>query len=49
MKITWIFLFFLNHMSFKSHLVSQSKNKLISNNYQSFIATELMPITFGVI
>ena len=39
----------LNHMSIRSRLVSQSKNKLISNNEQVFNATDLSPITFGVI
>ena len=36
-------------MSIRSHLVSQSKNKLISNSEQLFNATDLSPITFGVI
>ena len=36
-------------MSIRSHLVSQSNNKLISNNEQLFNATDLSPITFGVI
>ena len=39
----------LNHMSIRSRLVSQSKNKLISNNEQLFNSTDLSPITFGVI
>ena len=39
----------LNHTSIRSCLVSQSKNKLISNNEQLFNATDLSPITFGVI
>ena len=36
-------------MSIKSRLVSQSKNKIISNNEQLFNAKDLSPITFGVI
>ena len=39
----------LNHMSIRSCLVSQPKNKLNSNNEQLFNATGLSPITFGVI
>ena len=39
----------LNHMSIRSRLVSQPKTKLISNSEQLFNATELLPITFGVI
>ena len=40
----------LNHMSIRSHLISQpNNNKLISNNKQLFNATELSLITFGVI
>ena len=39
----------LNHMSMKSCLVSQPKNKLISNNEQVFNATYLKLITLGVI
>ena len=36
-------------MSIRSHLISQHKNKLISNSGQSLNATDLLPITFGVI
>ena len=39
----------LNHMSTRSCLVSQHKNKLISNNEQLFNATDLSPIISGVI
>ena len=39
----------LNHMSIRSCLVSQPKNKLISNSEQLFNATDLLPITFSVI
>ena len=39
----------LNHMSIRSRLVSQPKNKLISNNEQLFNAADLLPITFGAI
>ena len=39
----------LNHMSIRSRLVSQPKNKLISNGEQLFNATNLLPITVGVI
>jgi len=39
----------LNHVSIRSRLVSQPKNKLISNNEQLFNATDLSPITFGII
>ena len=38
-----------NHISISSHRVSQAKNKLISNLEQLFNATDLSPITFGVI
>ena len=51
-KITWIFssiLACLKHMSIGSHLVSQPKNKLILNSEQLFNATDLSPITFGII
>ena len=36
-------------MSIRSCLVSQPKNKLITNSEQLFYATDLLPITFGVI
>ena len=36
-------------ISTRSRLVSQPKNKLISNSEQLFNATDLSPITFGVI
>ena len=36
-------------MSIRSSLVSQSKNKSISNNEQLFNVTNLSPITFGII
>ena len=36
-------------MSIRSRLVSQPNNKLISNSEQSINATDLLPITFGVI
>ena len=36
-------------MSIRSRLVSQPKNKLNSNNEQSFDAKDLSTITFGVI
>ena len=39
----------LNHMSIRSCLVSQSKNKLISNSEHLFHATDLSPITFSII
>ena len=39
----------LIHMSIRSRLVTQPKHKLISNNKQLFIATDLSPITFVVI
>ena len=39
----------LNHMSIISRLVSHPKNKLISNSEQLFNATDLSPITFGVV
>ena len=39
----------LNHVSIRSRLVSQPKNNLISNNEQLFNATDLSPITFGII
>ena len=39
----------LNHKSVRSRLVSQAKNKLISNNEQLLNVTDLLPITFGVI
>ena len=39
----------LNHMSIRSQLVSQPKNKLISNSEQLFYAAKLSPITFDVI
>ena len=37
-----------NHISIRSRLVSQTKNKLISNIEQLFNATDLMLISFGV-
>ena len=39
----------LGHMSIRSRLVSQPENKLILNSEQSINATDLSPITFGVI
>ena len=39
----------LNQTSIRSCLVSQPKNKLGSNSEQLFNATDLSPITFGVI
>ena len=39
----------LNHISIKPRLVSQPDKKLISNSEQLFNATDLLPITFGVI
>ena len=39
----------LNHMSIRSRLVSQPKNKLLSNNRQSINTKDLWPITFGLI
>ena len=39
----------LNHMYIRSCLVDQPKNKLNSNNEQLFNATNLSPITFGII
>ena len=39
----------LNYMSIRSLLVSQPKSKLFSNSEQLFNATDLSPITFGVI
>ena len=39
----------LNHISIRSRLVSQPNNKLVSNGEQSINATDLSPITFGVI
>ena len=39
----------LNHMSIRSCLVSQLKNKLISNSEQLSNATDLLTITFGAI
>ena len=39
----------LNHMSIRSHLISESKNKLISSIEHLFNATYLSPITFGII
>ena len=39
----------LNHISIGSCLVSQPKNKLISNSEQLFNAKDLSPITFAVI
>ena len=38
----------LNHMSIRSHLVSQPKNNLISSE-QLFNTMDLSPITYGVI
>ena len=39
----------LNHVSIRSRLISQPNNKLFSNCEQSINATDLSPITFGVI
>ena len=39
----------VNHMSNRSRLVSQLNNEFISNSEQLFNATDLSPITFGVI
>ena len=36
-------------MLFRSHLVSQPNKELISNHEQSINATDLSPVTFGVI
>ena len=38
-----------NYMYIRSHLISQTKNKLISISEQLFNATVLLPIIFGVI
>ena len=38
-----------NHMSIRSCLVSQPNNKIFANSEQSINATDLSPITFGVI
>ena len=38
-----------NYMSIRSRLESQLNKKLISNSEQLFNATDLSPITFGVI
>ena len=39
-----------NHISIRSHLVSQpNNNELIANSEQSINAMDLLPITFGVI
>ena len=38
----------LNHMSIRSHLMSQSNNNLISNNEQLFNSIDSLPITFGI-
>ena len=39
----------LNHMYIRSRLVTQPKNKSISNREQSINATDLYPIAFGII
>ena len=39
----------LNHMSIRSRLVSQPKNKLFFYSEQLFNDTDLSPISFGVI
>ena len=39
----------LNHISIRSRLISQAKNKLISNSEQLYNATYLSPINFSVI
>ena len=39
----------LTHMSIRSSIVSQPRNKLISNSKQLFNATDSSPITVGVI
>ena len=39
----------LNHMSIRSCLVSQPKNKINWNSEQLFNATDFWPITFGII
>ena len=39
----------LNHISIRSCLVSQPRDKLFSNNEQFFNATDLPPMTYGVI
>ena len=39
----------LNHMCIRSCRVSQPNNKLISNGEQLLNATDLLPITFGII
>ena len=36
-------------MSIRSRLINQPKNESVSNNEQLFNATDLSPITFGVI
>ena len=38
----------LKHMSIRSCLVSQPRNKLYSNSEQLFNVTDLLPLTFGV-
>ena len=35
-------------MSIRSCFISQPKNKLVSNNEQSFNATDFLPLTFGI-
>ena len=37
------------YMSIRSRFVSQQNNKLISNSEQLFNASDLLPITFGII
>ena len=37
------------HLNIRSRLISQPNNKLISNNDQLFNATNLSPISFGII
>ena len=51
LKITWIFFVNtrLNHMPIRSHLVSKSKSKLISNSKQLLNVTNPIFITFEVI
>ena len=39
----------LNHISIRSRLVSQPRNKLISKSEQLFNVSDLSAITFGVI
>ena len=39
----------LNHMTIRSHLVSQPNKKSKQNSEQLFDSTDLSPITFGVI